>query len=167
MERSLCHSKMVQNITDIRGIESSGSSFDSHVDEVRRVTGDCSYILRTLPTTKALLVSNPAPPMLYGLPKVHKSNMPSRRVVVYILRTRPIKKALLVSNPAPPMLYSLPKVHKSNMPSSSVASYVSAPTYPLPFADKPAYRARLYHHWFTHHHTLKWERNGRRIRETD
>ena len=115
MERSLCHSKMVQNITDIRGIESSGSSFDSYVDEVRRVTGDCSYILRTLPTTKALLVSNPAPPMLY----------------------------------------SLPKVHKSNMPSSSVASYVSAPTYPLPFADKPAYRARLYHHWFTHHHTLK------------
>ena len=33
---------------------------------------------------KALLVPNPTPPLLYGLPKVHKVNTPMRPVVSFI-----------------------------------------------------------------------------------
>ena len=84
MERSLYHSKIVQIITDMGGVEGGEFSFDSHVAEVRKVIGWCCHILKTLPIRKSLLVSNPAPPMLYGLPKVHKPNMPLRPVVSYV-----------------------------------------------------------------------------------
>jgi len=52
MERSLYHSKIVQAITDMGGVESGGFSFDFHVAEVRRVIGGCCHILKTLPIRK-------------------------------------------------------------------------------------------------------------------
>ena len=66
------------------GVDSGGFFFDSHVDEVRKVVVDCSYILRILSIKNPLILSHPAPHMLYGLPKVYKSNMPLRPVVSYV-----------------------------------------------------------------------------------
>ena len=52
---------MVQTITDMGGVESGDFSFDSHVDEVRKVIGGSRG-------QSSAIVSNSASPMLYGLP---------------------------------------------------------------------------------------------------
>ena len=66
----------------LRVILSDGFNFDALVANVIERGG---HILRTVPLRKALLVSNSASPLLYGLPKVHKPGMSVRPVVSYAL----------------------------------------------------------------------------------
>jgi len=68
MEHTLNHSKVLQIIENMGSAKSGGFNFDVHVGKVRKVIGRSTHILRTHPIERALLVINPIPPMLLGLP---------------------------------------------------------------------------------------------------
>jgi len=78
MEQQMYHSKLVRVIEDMGGAVDCTFDFDA------KVISECGHILKTLPLKNALLVMNPGPPMLYGLPKVHEPSLPVRPVVSYV-----------------------------------------------------------------------------------
>jgi len=58
--------------------------FPAHVKEVRIVINRSVFIVKSPSQKKAILIPNPVPPLLYGLPKVHKEGTPMRPVVSFI-----------------------------------------------------------------------------------
>ena len=84
MDKQTYHTKLLRVIEDMGGKVDDAFNFDTHVGDVRRMIGECGRIIKTLSLKNAFLVMNPSPPMLYGLPKVHKTGMPLRPVVSYV-----------------------------------------------------------------------------------
>ena len=86
MERNVYNDKVHQFLS------SSGAkvpardefTFDSHVKTVRQLINSSKFLITTEPLRKSLLIPNPVPPRLYGLPKLHKEGEPIRPVVSFI-----------------------------------------------------------------------------------
>ena len=84
MERSLYDSKVYEVLQQCGVKENSEFNFSNHVQEVRDAINDSTVIIKSARLKKVLLTPNPTPPLLYGLPKVHKENMPMRPVVSFV-----------------------------------------------------------------------------------
>ena len=55
-------------------------NFPEHVAEIRKIN-KCTRVIKSASAKKAIPVSSSAPPLLYGLPKVHKVDSPMRSIV--------------------------------------------------------------------------------------
>lgn len=56
-------------------------TFNDHIQVVRNVINTSEYVYKDTTVAKKALISNPIPPRIYGLLKVHKDGMPIRPVV--------------------------------------------------------------------------------------
>ena len=84
MERSSYLTKVYNVLESCGAKENKEFCFSSQVKEVRRVINSSNVIIKNESVRRALLVPNPTPPLLYGLPKVHKEHIPMRPVVSFV-----------------------------------------------------------------------------------
>ena len=84
MEKSSYVSKVYDVLDQCGAKENDSFNFLKHVKEVRREINKCKFIIKTPSLKKLLLEPNPVPPLLYGLPKVHKKDNPMRPVVSFV-----------------------------------------------------------------------------------
>lgn len=84
MDRSDYTTKVNECLTSIGAVPAPDFNFNKYNTAVRSQVNTSKYIFDKEPLKKAVLISNPIPPRLYGLPKVHKPGSPMRPVVSFI-----------------------------------------------------------------------------------
>jgi hypothetical protein len=84
MKESVYDAKVAEVLEKCGAKVNENFDFTGHVKEVRNVINRSEFIVKGPSQKKAILIPNPVPPLLYGLPKVHKEGTPMRPVVSFI-----------------------------------------------------------------------------------